>query len=845
MSMKKFLSRHRKSTDVEDTLNETSGSFISHPGSASNRHSVSTTGSKDSIGEAKMFDNKIQNDASLNLNPSILNNNNVDMDRKMDIDRNVDAHLNAMDNSFESSKPTSSSGSNFLNFKKINPSIFTKDSSVQEKSIFSNSNKTFSTNQSSHYSSGSQHKLSLNNKNLEYGQRLQILEAHEELNERNPKDLINEKLRQLSDDMSFATYQYNNSALNLTSAVINTIDCLKNFVSFVESLSEATTTDSWSFNTYNNIHLRKVMKIYLNFYDNLLQDEVYIKLKLLLVRNFNDFSNMLTNASDRRGSINPTNIVKPQNFAIGCNENQRLPNEDVLINIIQKMASTSVKIKEQNGSFIAPIVRGIAKDMNVLCLYFGYPNPSDYHTKLTQSLHDLYDDIHVVVVKNQIDLAATKSMPTPGIPDMASHAPQPQGHSSDQPQPPLQKFKLPFRVPSDVEKPTMSLSISIENASRTSGTMGGFIYPMIDLEKQPHLESYSNSKFAISCGHVCLNNGDDQTEYPHVSAPSSVLISLYKKALIQQYEKLSRNDEDSTMMEAKVAYGSVLKQVDRMFPLKKVKITNGKTKQAYYETRNLPIHRFGQIIWGERTLMSMKDSNEKKLSDLAIIKVNKNLTCNQNFLGDDIAFNEFDPGLMFDNLYVRKVIDLERYAPKISKSDLNINEVDDTLPVTRNNNAGLPVFKYGSTTKYTQGNLNGIKLVYWLDGAMHSSEFVINSIDNNTAFAAGGDSGSWILSKLEDCNTVSESKGLGVLGMLHSYDGEFRQFGLFTPMCEILTRLEEVTKIKWGVVGVSDKDNSNLPNDVDSESDLESVSSLSGSDQTDNEYEGAMPPEID
>lgn len=281
-----------------------------------------------------------------------------------------------------------------------------------------------------------------------------------------------------------------------------------------------------------------------------------------------------------------------------------------------------------------------------------------------------------------------------------------------------------------------------------------------------------------------------------------------------------------------------------MFPLKRVKLKNSKTKEEYYETRNLPIHRFGQIIWGERCLLAIKDSNEKKLSDIAIIKVNKNLTCDQNFLGDDIAFNEFDPGLMFDNLYVRKVIDLNRQAASVEAGlDLNVDTVDDELPTGKNNNAGLPVFKYGSTTKFTQGNLNGIKLVYWLDGAIHSSEFVINSIDNNSAFAAGGDSGSWILTKLEDCNTVSESKGLGVLGMLHSYDGEFRQFGLFTPMAEILTRLEEVTKIKWGVVGVAEKGDK-ASNSVDSESELESVSGMSDT-ESEKDFDGANPPEID
>ncbi|CAH6721220.1 SPS-sensor serine protease component Ssy5p [[Candida] jaroonii] len=752
--MKKFLNRHKKDDEENASVS-----------SANNRKSVSSVGSNSSIKEIEMFGDINQNDANLNLNPSISNQNA--------------------------------------------PSVFTKDSATINKSIFSSS-KTMSTKQSSYFSKRSMDKST--KKQPEYGQRLQILDIQEELSNKSPQDTMRDKILQLSNDLSFIMNQYNNSNVNLTSAVINTFECLKKFNTFVDDLKDVNSDsdDFWSFDTYNNASLRKIMKIYLNFYDNLLQDDVYIKLKLLLVRNFNDFAKTLDSNNSKRFSVtNPTNIIKPQNFAIGCNDRKSLPNEDVLINIMNKMASSSIKIKEQNGSFIAPIVRGISKNLNILCLYFGYPNPTDYHLKLTQTLHDLYDDIHVVVVKNHIDLAAAQVQ-------------QNMNTTLNNPTPPIsgiQKFKLPFRVPTDVTKPPMALSISIENASRTSGTMGGYIYPMIDTEKQPHLESYASSKFAISCGHVCLNNTDDQTEYPHVSSPSSVLISLYKKALTQQYEKLSQSNQ-TPMMEAKVAYGSVLNQVDKMFPLKKVKLS-GKDKE-HHEIRNLPVHRFGQIIWGERTLMSIENSSEKKLSDLAIIKVNKNLNCEQNFLGDDIAFNEFDPALMFDNLYVRKVIDLRR------ENELD-TDIDEDLSDT-NKLGGLPVFKYGSTTKFTQGNLNGIKLVYWLDGAIHSSEFIINSIDNNTAFAAGGDSGSWILSKLEDCNSVAENKGLGVLGMLHSYDGEFRQFGLFTPMCEILERLEQVTKIKWGVVGVAEKDDSKLPNEVDSDhydSEIESVSSLS------------------
>lgn len=716
------------------------------------------------------------------------------------------------------------------------PSVMTGDSEKAGGSVFSGSKRTFSTKQSSYFSNRSKKdgQQPASYRNVEYGQPLQILDIPEEPTETSPRVLVADKLHNVFQDTSYLAHQYDNSLINLTTCVINTIECLKAFVDFTNTQDAS---DSWYFSTYNNAHLRRIMKIYLNLHDNLLKDEVYIKLKLLLVKNFHDFA-LALNSVNRTLLLGPTTISKPQNFAIGANSGEALPNEEVLSSILDKIAATETRIKEQNGLFIAPICRGISKDLHILCLYFGYPSPTDYHYKLSRTLHDLYDDIHVLVVKNHVELAAMAAQP------------QIQHQLGEPPViAPVSKFKLPFRTPTDITRPPMSLSLSIETSARTSGTMGGFIYPQIDLKSQPHLESYANSKFAISCGHVCLDKREGKVEYPHVSAPLSVLISLYKNALTQQYQKFSQSD-DLELMEARVAYGSVLKQLDEMFPTKKIKLFDAKLKQEKLESRNFPIHRFGQIIWGERTLIDAvrsKDGqklNEKRLSDLAIIKVNKNLVCDQNYLGDDVAFNEFDPSLMFDNLYVRKVIDLDR-KPKELTID-SVNDVDSAVSTSlcKSTNNGLPVFKYGSTTKFTKGSLNGIKLVYWLDGAIRSSEFVVNSSDNNSAFAAGGDSGSWILAKLEDVPGTPEAKGLGVVGMLHSYDGEFKQFGLFTPMCEILTRLEEVTHIKWGVVGVSEKAPYGSEADDSDTDSFDVYSEISGYESGDN-MDGAHPPEVD
>lgn len=709
-----------------------------------------------------------------------------------------------------------------------NPSIYAPSSRAEEsdvsRSLFS-SRQSYSTRQLSYASSKSKKSSS-----GRVGPALQVFDIPEDKeNGGSPQDSISEVLHVLWQDVSYIRTEYLNSLLTLSTCVVNIIDCLKDFVTFTESFDDGLV---WSFSAYDNVDVRRVLKTYLHLYDNLLKDEAYIRLKLLLCKNFNDFTSSLK--STTRRNVGSSTVAKPKNFAIGANGGKPLPRQEAITRILRRIAQSSTPIQEQNGSFIAPIARGPSEDMNVLCLYFGYPNPSEYHNNVINTIHELYDDIHVLVNKNKIE-AASMASPSPNAPFPDVHVPPTTPHNPT-------RFKLPFRVPSDSTSPPMSLSVSTENAKRVSGTIGGFIYPKIDTEKQPHLSSYAKSKFAMTCGHVCLDKREESVDYPHVSSPSSVLIGLYKQALQEQQQKCVEN-EDKSMLDSKIAYTSVLRQLDEMFPLGKVKVYDPKIKQERSEVRNFPKHRFGQIIWGERTLIQAKRTKdgrnlkEKRLSDLAVIKVNKLLKCDQNFLGDDIAFNEYDTSLIFENLYVRKIILLGRLARDITE---NINEVDSMASTNsmdsdgNTTHRGLLVFKYGSTTKFTKGFLNGIKLVYWLDGAIHSSEFVVNSCENTTAFAAGGDSGSWILTKLENVKGLAKKDGLGVVGMLHSYDGEFRQFGLFTPMTEILDRLEEVTKIKWGVVGVQEKGSEIVSNESETSSELDSDS------EDDSEYEDVL-----
>lgn len=641
-----------------------------------------------------------------------------------------------------------------------------------------------------------------------YGQRLEILEITQEVREDisyNPQDLLADRLHTLWRDMSYEMNQHRTSIVYLSTAVVNIANRLKDFVSFVEGLI---TTEVWSFSAYNNEDVRKILRIYLHLYDNLLQDDSFIDLRLKLCSAFNDFNTSLKYSAHALSGLEAAIILKPHNFAIGINDGQTFAHQDTISRVIERISVSAAGLNEQNGAFIAPIARGISKDMNVLCLYLGYPTITENHQKIVHSIQELYEDIHVIVAKNRIEVASLASTPQ----NVETHFPA-EAHSF------MNKFKLPFRVPTDSERPPMSLSISVESSARVSGTMGGFIYPKIDVKKQPQLSSYANLKFAISCGHVCLEKRQDSPDYPYISSPLSVVIELYKNALLREKQKLT-SGRTGLEIESMAAYGSILLQLDKMFPRKQVKIYDSKTKKEKVEIRNFPKHRFGQLIWGERTLIQAtseedgKEMLDRRLSDLAIIKVNKTFQCEQNYLGDDVTFSEYDPALMFENLYVREIMDLKRHSKELLLD--MVTEMDSFVSSHMDADCyGLPVFKYGSSTKFTRGNLNGVKLVYWLDGAIHSSEFVVNSIENSTAFAAGGDSGSWILSKLEDVKGVAETKGLSVVGMLHSHDGESRQFGLFTPMTKILDRLEQVTSIKWGVVGVQEK--SDEPDVADSE----------------------------
>ncbi|KAK7202477.1 peptidase family S64-domain-containing protein [Myxozyma melibiosi] len=508
------------------------------------------------------------------------------------------------------------------------------------------------------------------------------------------------------------------AASSLTQTIrLAAVACAKALGTPTSSSSSSTSSLPPPLSPVTSPALASILKVVLHFADNLLVGLPYASARSLLLRATAELGIVLRLMPSYSPALAPP---QPHNFAISAEfEKPETPAKLALDKLAQLMAVLPQHqvFSEHDGAFVAPIARGFSESFSIVSVLFGVPSPTTSDHDSVSALWDVADDIHFFCQRNRILVAAGKV-------SMAG-------------------FRAPFRN-SAAEVPPMSMSIATEDAETLSGTLGGYVYPKVD-PNDPALAAYSQSAFAMTCAHVCLTEA--KIRRPPVSVPSPVLVNMYRDTLLKEYARYAPHSDERR------AFKRAVNALDAQYPRQ-----NG---------RSVP-PKFGDVLWGERTLAN------GMISDVAIVRCRPGLKPEDNELGDDVPFAEFDPSLMFTNLSVRRVV--KRLVP------------------------GLEVFKYGSTSKFTTGKLNGPRLIYWADGALQSSEFVVAAAPSGM-FATGGDSGAWILRK----DGIS---GLGVVGMLHAYDGEHREFGLFTPMTRILDRLRDVTGIEWGVVGAKDVEGS-------------------------------------
>ncbi|TID29956.1 hypothetical protein CANINC_001467 [Pichia inconspicua] len=641
------------------------------------------------------------------------------------------------------------------------------------------------------------------------------------LDENEINEFIKNQLKLLSGGVQNIIYQLSQCVINLTKASINITELIINTITTIKSHRSLNQLGDNQFNTTNCVGLKNLIKCILHILDNLLNVEVYNKSKSLIIKTMYDLFVLIKVISNKYGEI--TNFISemsPKLFPITNLDKDTTQIEKVNL-IMTSLLNKSDLLSEQEGAFIAPVMRGFEKpELSVITFMFGFPEIDKEHTDAIKYFSTQVSDFHYLIQKNGIKVCS-------GL-----------------------KLKSPFRtIGEDQEYIPISMSVSANNATITSGTLGGYLYPKVSSNcTNAKLLKYRGQIFGLTCAHVVLNNEKVMRGnfHPSVSTPSPVLINLYKNALLAEL-----SSHASTTPEYHV-FNDAIKAIDQIYPQQKVTINGNIVK------RNLPVNSLGNIIWGERLISG------NKLSDVAIIKINENLKGKKfvNYLGEDLQLSQYDPSLILSNLNIKNIVSLKPRKNGIL------------------NTANLRVFKIGSTTGYTCGRLNGMKMIYWSDGSLRSNEFVINSNDDGKSemFANGGDSGALILSKMGDVNSIQNynyefeedevedeevgncnngdgekeddmkksltsfiesfipvgkrvnsvkkrskkkrsvaEKGLGVLGMLHSYDGEFKQLGLFTPIEDILDRLENVTGVKWGVVGCGEEG--------DYENDLMSLSS--------------------
>lgn len=527
-----------------------------------------------------------------------------------------------------------------------------------------------------------------------------------------PEIQLHRDIRELDNNLLDLMADIHQNVTNISRAVISAIEYFKNF-----QVDDAQRGLPTKMKITNSPSLRSISKTVLHFLDNLLISDAYSNSRSILLRRYLYLLKKLGIELDTDGG-NPTLLLPSLNI-YPIDDSCNLPNKEKIFEIIDEIVRTDPKLlSEDEGSFIAPVLRGICKKSAIISVIFGLPNIRPEHNELIKVLYSLFPDVHFYCIHDYIRPAATSAV----LPEMSAHT------NIEAEDDNTYKFTAPYRTADKNKAPPISLSISTQNSEKISGTLGGYIFPQIEKDNTK-LSKFADSSFAITCAHVVLAESQD---YPDVAVPSKVLQRSYFRTLLDESSRYPKGSKEQK---------SFLEEARNV------------EKNMKWQNE----HVFGRVVWGERSIIN------QRLSDFAIIKVNQDWNC-QNFLGsnlDDIR----DPTLKFDNVYVKKKV------MKVS--------------------AGTKVFKIGASTGYTSGVVNAAKLIYWADGKLQSSEFVVSS--PQPLFASGGDSGAWILTKLDD------RVGLGVLGMLHSYDGERKQFGLFTPIGDILERLHAVTGIQWDI----------------------------------------------
>lgn len=280
---------------------------------------------------------------------------------------------------------------------------------------------------------------------------------------------LEENLAELMDDI-------HQNVTNISKAVIEAIELFKKFM--------PNCSGKLPFRIFfeRNSSLRAITKMTLHFLDNLLASEVFGNSRSILMRRYMQFLKKLNISIDR--DQNPQTLPYMANFCIDADCN--LPQRDSIGKIIEELSThDSSLIADQEGAFIAPILRGLSRRSAILTVMFGVPEPHHKHYEIVNALYSLFPDVHFYCVKDYIKPCADV-MDVPATP-MEFELPKTSMGTS---------FIPPYRLATNALEPPISMSLSSDHSLKSTGTLGGYLFPQI--EENHKLSQFAGASFAIT-----------------------------------------------------------------------------------------------------------------------------------------------------------------------------------------------------------------------------------------------------------------------------------------------------------------------------------------------------------
>ena len=201
-------------------------------------------------------------------------------------------------------------------------------------------------------------------------------------------DNVHKSLTELEDNLVDIMDDIHQDVISISRAVIEAIEYFKEFLPTIKDRIP------YRISVEKSSSLRKINKIVLHFLDNLLVSDAFSNSRSILLRRFYFFLKKLNLIADDDVILESGVLPCLSIFCIdGHCDLPSMDKLDLILNELAKMDSSI--ISDQEGAFIAPILRGITPKSSILTIMFGLPNLQHEHYEMIKVLYSLFPDVHL------------------------------------------------------------------------------------------------------------------------------------------------------------------------------------------------------------------------------------------------------------------------------------------------------------------------------------------------------------------------------------------------------------------------------------------------------------------